>query len=198
MLAASGSTKGVTMRRTPTTPARTRRALMHGAVVAALASASLLGTSSAQAVSGPTADWMQPRFDASRTAFNPDETTIGTGNVADLHRIWFKGPSQTNPVVEHGHVLTCSAGSCYNRLLDNGDLVWKAAWRAQGQTVLVADDQIFVMGGKLQLGGVRLTLARRSTSGSRAGWRGPSRTTPAASSEAGSTVTSPASRSSPA
>jgi outer membrane protein assembly factor BamB len=146
------------MRLTPTwCSVRARRIMAMVVLVMVAAAFAAVDTPRAGAVSGPTADWMQLRYDASRTAFNPNESALGAADLANLHRVWFKGPAQTNPVVEHGHVLTCSAGSCYNRLLDNGQLIWKVTERAGAGAVLVAADQLFARANRGSVEGMLLS-----------------------------------------
>ena len=61
------------------------------------------------AVAAPTAragtDWTTFGFDAQRTGFNPQEKTLGAGNVDKLKEAWtadLGGPSLTEPTVATG------------------------------------------------------------------------------------------------
>ncbi|TAM72483.1 hypothetical protein EPN44_15895 [bacterium] len=50
-------------------------------------------------------DWSTFGYDLARTGYNPNETTIGTSNVANLHQIWsqsFGGPLVAEPVLAQG------------------------------------------------------------------------------------------------
>ena len=121
-----------------------RRFLVMAAACGALVCGAL--APSARADDPPSPDWKQLAYDETHTGFNPAQTAIGADNVGQLRLIWVKGPAQTIPLVEHGHVITCSAGSCYDRLLANGALVWKTQKRAHSQATTIGQGQLFSVG----------------------------------------------------
>jgi outer membrane protein assembly factor BamB len=117
-----------------------RRALLRQVLIPLLAIVALAGTllaavGAAGAAGG--ADWSTYGFDLARTGYNPNETTIGTGNVSGLHQLWsydlgavsIAQPafasgvivnSQPNDVVyegsEHGHLVALNAAT--------GGVIW--------------------------------------------------------------------------
>ncbi len=137
---------------------RGRGPIRYGALVAGLVAATMLGGSPpAGAVAGPADDWKQYRYDATRSAFSSGETNLDVHDVGRLRLLWFKGPAQTNVVVEHGHVLSCASGSCYDRRIDFGQLVWRSGTRVHGVGALVAEDQLWSQGALLRVRGMQLS-----------------------------------------
>ena len=93
------------------------------------------------AVAAPTAragtDWTTFGFDAQRTGFNPQEKTLGTGNVDKLKEAWtadLGGPSLTEPTVATGVALQGGrdlvyAGTLKGDLLAVDRLTGRQVWR---------------------------------------------------------------------
>jgi len=92
------------------------------------------------AVAAPTAragtDWTTFGFDVQRTGFNPQERTLGTGNVRGLKEAWtadLGGPSLTEPTVATGVLQggrdLVYAGKLKGDLLAVDRLTGRQVWR---------------------------------------------------------------------
>jgi len=99
-------------------------------VFAALALPLLLSPGAALHVaSSPAlaASWKQPAFSASRSSFNPRETTIDAGNVASLVERWRVAGVFTkgSPVVANGRVFAANGDEMIALALDDGAELWR-------------------------------------------------------------------------
>jgi outer membrane protein assembly factor BamB len=108
--------------------------------VAGLAAVALAAVPAAGAAS-----WPQAGFGPARTAFNPNETTLGLGNVAQLQERWETtiGPADAAAVYSYG--ATVSKGVVYasgTTGLPTGDSQISALSESTGQTLWTAPQSV--------------------------------------------------------
>lgn len=77
------------------------------------------------------AAWKQPAFSASRSSFNPRETTIDAGNVASLVERWRVAGvfTKVSPVVANGRVFAANGDEMVALALDDGAELWRKSLR---------------------------------------------------------------------
>jgi PQQ-like domain len=96
-----------------------------------------------------SADWPEFHFAPDRSGFNPSETTLGRGNVAELSLSWrttISAAPLTTPVVAAGRVYVGSNnGSVYALNAATGAILWRGATGASiPRSPAVAGDRVFV------------------------------------------------------
>jgi outer membrane protein assembly factor BamB len=125
-------------------------------VLVCASTAMTAGSTAGASVDQPSKDWKQYRHDAAHTGFNQAEDLIGASNVAGLSLRWSKGPGQSVPQVEHGHILSCAADTCFNRMLTNGALIWTYGQGTRTVSTTIGADSLFVMGSLHQVASLGL------------------------------------------
>src|SRR5205085_7526304 len=95
--------------------------LVAGGVMAPIASTAHAGT------------WRQPGYAASRSAYNPAETTIDAGNVATLVELWRVPGFEAlhSPVSAGGRVFVANGDELVALALGDGAELWRASATAQ-------------------------------------------------------------------
>ena len=100
---------------------------------------------------GTTAKWAQYQYNAAHTGYNPDETVIGPGNVANLHQLWLAkssgatGISGVSVGITQAYLANSSDSTLRAWSASTGGLRWSAlADSALESTAAVGSGRVFV------------------------------------------------------